>query len=520
MRGIARRNPVRHRFVRLPIALSVLLVLSGLLPVLAQVAAAQTDQAYVGYIPWVPREEMIGGQGPWYGLVSFQNLSDDFCFVQVFAGVEGEWAKPAQQLSVPERSLRNLSSQSLSLQKPGGPVRIEATCAIAVSLKEYTPNVPQNQSMWSTGAQVVTGYTGLGKPDLAAARSSATSDWYLPIVQTNSDWNTFIRIANFDEQPANVTVDIYPSENTDGDDGVARTVTGQVGVAGTLTIDVLDALGTTGFVGFARISADQDIGVVARRAKPGAGLAISNVAVAADSVVAGGTYQAGAPLIFTAYNGWNTGITMANVSQQTATVTVQYFPSDGAMASEETLFIAPRSMEYIYTPATVDQAGFVGSATIVSNVPIVAAVDEVKYETSEALSYIASGAGQQQAGIPLVFRENPAEGLHDNSGISIVNLDPLNQQNVTLRLRDRSGNELLDLPIALRIPAGSRTFIYLPFIDEIPAGTYGSVLLESQNPAGFVAISNDVNYAVGADGSVVFAASGNGGLYLVPAPEP
>jgi hypothetical protein len=79
---------------------------------------------------------------------------------------------------------------------------------------------------------------------------------------------------------------------------------------------------------------------------------------------------------------------------------------------------------------------------------------------------------------------------------------------------------LLDLPIALRIPAGGSSFVYLPFIDEIPAGTYGSVLLESQNPSGFVAISNDVNYAVGADGSVVFAASGNGGLYLVPAPEP
>jgi hypothetical protein len=462
---------------------------------------------------------MLGGQGPWYGLVSIQNLSDDFCSIQVFAGVNGRWVTPAQ-LSVPERSLRNMSTQGLALDEPGGPVRIEATCPIAVSVKEYTPNVPLNQSMWSTGAEVVTGYTGLNRPELAAARASATSDWFLPIVQTNSDWNTFIRIANFSDQPANVTVDIYPSGNTDGDDGAVETVTGQIGVATSLTIDALAELGTTGFVGFARISADQDIGVVARRVKPGAGLAISNVAVAADSAVAEGTYQTAAPLIFTAYNGWNTGITMANVSQQTATVTVQYFLTDGPMVDQETLFIAPRSMEYIYTPGTVGQAGFVGSATIVSDVPIVAAIDEVKYETSEALSYMASGAGQQESGIPLVFREDPADGLHDNSGISIVNLDPLNQQNVTLRLRDRSGNELLDLPIALRIPAGGSSFVYLPFIDEIPAGTYGSVLLESQNPSGFVAISNDVNYAVGADGSVVFAASGNGGLYLVPAPEP
>lgn len=519
IRGPVPRAQARHRSSRLLLALALSLSLTGLLPALAPVAQAQTDPTFIGYIPWVSHEEMIGGQGPWFGLVSFQNLSDDFCSVKVFAGRDGVWAMPAQ-LSVPEGSSRNLASEGLSLREPGGPVRFEASCEIAVSLKEYTPNVPLSRNMWSDGAQVVTGYTGLGRPDIEAARATETSNWFLPIVQTNSDWNTFIRVANFAQTPANVTVDIYPGGNTAGSNGVARTITQQVGVASTWTIDALAELASTGFVGFARISADQDVGVVARRTKPGAKLAISNVAVAADSNAAAGNYRTAAPLLFNAYNGWNTGITMANISDQPAIVTLQYFPVDGEMQRQESIVIAARSMQYIYTPGTVDQAGFVGSATILSTMPIVAAVDEVKYETSEALSYIASGAPQHVAGIPLVFRENPPDGLHDNSGISIVNLDPLNEQNILMRLRDRGGNELLDLPIAVRLPAGGNTFIYLPFIDEIPPGTYGSVRLESSNPAGFVAISNDVNYAADGDGSVVFSASGNGGVYYVPAPAP
>jgi hypothetical protein len=177
-------------------------------------------------------------------------------------------------------------------------------------------------------------------------------------------------------------------------------------------------------------------------------------------------------------------------------------------------------MQYIYTPGTVDQEGFVGSATILSNLPIVAAVDEVKYETSEALSYLASGAPQHIAGIPIVFKEDPLNGFNDNSGVSIVNLDQANEQNVFLRLRSRAGAEILELPLALRLPAGGSSFVYLPFIDEIEAGMNGSLIIETTSTAGFVAISNDVNYAAGGDGSVVFSATGNGGLYYVPVPAP
>jgi len=525
--GVIRRYRISGRFPLL-LSLALLIALSGLLPALAPIAQAQTGELQIAYIPWVPNGESIGGQGPWYGLVSFQNRSDDFCSFQVYVVapdkkdldgdgdlVEPVWT-PTAGVSLKEWESRSLSVQGMSLPEPGSPVRLEAACDFSVSLKQYTPNV--RRTPWSDGSQVVTGYAALSDTDMAVARATDASAWFLPIVQTNSDWNTFLRIANFAEANTSVTVEIYPSGNIQGAGGATLSLDRQLRVTESWTIDVLSALGVNDFVGFARITASADIGVVAQRVKPGAMMAITNVAVAVDGNATEGSYRSAAPLLFTDYNGWNTGITLANPSQQPANVTLQYFPTDGEMLREESIVIAPRDMQYIYTPGTVDQEGFVGSATILSNVPIVAAIDEVKYETSEALSYMASGAPQHVAGVPIVFKEDPPAGLHDNSGVSIVNLDPVNEQVVRLRVRSRAGAELLGLPLAIRLPAGGSSFIYLPFIDEIPAGTNGSLTIETDSEAGFVAISNDVNYAAGGDGSVVFLAAGNGGVYHIPVP--
>lgn len=511
--------PVRQRQsqpARLLLSLTLLLAVAGLVPTAMPSAQAQNGERYITYIPWVPNGEMIGGQGPWSGVVSIQNRTDDFCSFEVFA-VENnsEWTSKTG-LSMFDWESRSLSAGGMNLPDGGSPVRIEATCDIAVSLKQYTPNV--RRTPWSDGSQVVTGYTGLSEADFAAAKASGTPTWHLPIVQTNSDWNTLIRVTNFADTATDVTVEVFPTGNTISAAGAVLTLPRQLGHTETWTIDLLAELGTTGFVGFAKITADGDVGAVAQRIKPGALMAISNVAVAVDATAAEGSYRAAAPLLFTAYNGWNTGITMANPSSQPAVVTLQYFPTNGPMLRQESIVIAAYSMQYIYTPGTVAQAGFVGSANILSNLPIVAAVDEVKYETSEALSYLASAAPQHVAGVPIVFKEDPSIGQNDNSGVSIVNLDPINEQNVFMRVRNRAGADLLDLPVAVRLPAGGSSFVYLPFIDDIPAGMNGSLILETSNPAGFVAISNDVNYAAGGDGSVVFAATGNGGLYHIPAP--
>jgi hypothetical protein len=149
-------------------------------------------------------------------------------------------------------------------------------------------------------------------------------------------------------------------------------------------------------------------------------------------------------------------------------------------------------------------------------VPYEGAVDEVKYETTEALSYMTSSLPQRDAAIPVVYREDPATGRHDNSGINIASLSTVSDQQVLVDLIDPGGVSLLDAPISVTLPAGGNAFVYLPFVPEIPVGTFASARITSSNEDGFVAISNDINYAVPGDGSVVFVATGTSGYYLIP----
>src|SRR5690606_889718 len=58
------------------------------------------------------------------------------------------------------------------------------------------------------------------------------------------------------------------------------------------------------------------------------------------------------PLVFRDYNGWNTGINIANLSSQPNRVTVTYYNYAGNVVASDTVVIPERGMEYIYTPAT------------------------------------------------------------------------------------------------------------------------------------------------------------------------
>ncbi|HUG16820.1 MAG TPA: hypothetical protein VMM78_17570 [Thermomicrobiales bacterium] len=481
----------------------------------AQPDARAANGVHTVFFPWVSHSEMIGGQGPWTGEFSVQNLGDQPCAVPVYVATSDGWVQRAQ-LSVAPRSTRHHSSFLLGISQPGAPVQFRAFCEISVALKQTTPRVATPP--WSDGAHVVTGYSGLNDADITASRATPTTLWYLPIVQTNSDWNTLIRVANFSEASAIVaTVELYPAGNGDGAAGADVIRSRQLLVAESWTIDALQEVGSD-WVGFARITVTGEAGVIAQRVKPSASLAITNVAIAADSQTPSGTFRTLAPLLFNAYNGWNTGISLANTTDELAFVTIRYYEVDGEQVGEEQMVIPGRSMSFVYTPGNVPIDGFVGSAMIVSSVPLATAVDEVKYETVEALSYMGSSVPQVDAAIPVVFRENPGAGRHDNSGISIASFKEDGPQTVTVTLLSTSGQQVGDSPHEVVVPPSGNTVLYLPFMEDVPPGTIASVRLTSEDPAGFVAITNDINYASFGDGSVAFVASNSDGYYHVPPP--
>lgn len=517
-----RQATLRSPLVRLTItiALAITTVLSG---VVTPPAQAQPASETTFYFPWVPNGDDVNGQGPWYGKLSFQNLSDGSCSIIIYIGRTGSWTRTAQ-LSIPGGASRSISSSSLAVPRPGAPIRIEAFCPMTASVKLVTPDV--NDAPWSDGAHVITGYTGLSNADLATVSQSGAARWYLPIVQTNSGWNSFIRLANLEPNgPIDYVVRLYSSNNPLGADGVVAEIPGSLAIGTTTQIDVLHEIQIPDWVGFAEIQTTGAAGAYVLRAKPSTSMALINVASAADPTVSGEQFRVAAPLLFTAFNGWNTGINIANVADAEATATIRYFVTAGEMVREEQVVIPARSMTYLYTPAQVEQEEFVGSAVIESDYPIVAAIDEVKYESGDGISYVGSTVGQTLAAIPVTFRSDPANGRHDNSGINIHNLNPDAEQTVEIQFIRSSGEVILDEPIRLTMPPGGNNFIYLPQIDGIPQGTVAAAKITSPDEIGFVALSNDVNYSVAGDGSVTFMAAGEAGYYRVLAaqfavPEP
>jgi hypothetical protein len=492
------------------VLLSVVTVMAGWM---ASIPSTHAQDLTTVYLPWVPNDETIGGQGPWNGELSIQNPTAETCPITVYV-VEDEAWLPKARLSLLAGQSISTGASALAVPAPGSPMRFESFCEIAVSMKQVTPGV--TRPPWADGADVVTGYTGLQQVEVTAAHATSTSGWFLPIVQTNSGWNSFITIANFTSlSVGTVVVHLYPAGNTQGVFGADVTLHRQLDPADIWTIDVREEVGEDGWVGYASISSDVDSGVIVRRVKPETQMAITNVGIAGESS-AGGAQRALAPLLFNDYNGWNTGINIANPTDRVANVTVQYFEADKQIPREDTLSIAANSMHYVYTPGTGQQDGFVGSATIVSDTAVVASIDEVKYETIEALSYMASGIGQHNAALPIVFQADSERGRNDNSGINIANLAPDHEATVSVTLLNRNGSDLLDTPISVTLPPGGNSFVYLPFVSEIPPGTMASARLTTDSPEGFVAISNDVNYLVTGDGSVVFSATSADGYYMVP----
>ncbi|MEZ4569820.1 MAG: hypothetical protein R2849_05735 [Thermomicrobiales bacterium] len=76
-----------------------------------------------------------------------------------------------------------------------------------------------------------------------------------------------------------------------------------------------------------------------------------------------------------------------------------------------------------------------------------------------------------------------------------------------------TGEDVLPQPFNLTLPPGGNNYVYLPNLPDVPPGTVAAARVTSQDQFGFVALSNDVNYAVPGDGSVTFMAAGEAGYY-------
>jgi len=492
----------------LRVATVLLLAVSACFAIVPLAGAADSGTVI---LPWVPNNDPTGGLGPWYGRIEIQNPTATLCSIHIsIPNDNGTWTENTQFIIDPH-GLSDLSPDDIDVPEPGSAVMIESSgCEAAVAVKQASTTY--NDPPWSYGAYAVTGYTGISGDDAANAPA-----WILPIVQTNNGWNSYIRVTNVEAFNAkNVTIQIFPYHNLSADAGAVLTQTMSLAAGATHTLDLLSSLGQTGFVGFARVTSEGNVVAMVQREKPGSQVAMINMgsalATGEASIQSVSTYQIEAPIIFNAYNGWNTGINLANPNNAVATVTISY---PGAGRPDDKVTLQPYSSDYVYTPANASgQTGFTGNAVIYSDQPVGAIVDEVKYSTNDAISYSAVPGISSQVAVPLVFKQAQSGTRNDNSGINVSNASD-RQTTVEINIYDQPGT-LAGGPYDLTIPAHSSNFIYLPSTVVVP-DTMGTAIVTSLDGAPIVAVSNDVSYDIAGGGSTVFNAPSTAGLYQIGA---
>jgi hypothetical protein len=365
--------------------------------------------------------------------------------------------------------------------------------------------------------------------------------WILPIVQTNTGWDTVLHVTNV-SGAANVGVNAYYYAG--GGQGVAGpskvVLNANLAKGATATVD-LGTLLDAESVGSVWIDADHAVVASVDRVKASTQMALTNVAQPRldnvfnyFSIFGLNPTTKYAPLVFRDYNNWNTGINIANLSSNTNHVTITYHNYSDNSSNQEVVTIPPRAMEYVYRPGAGSDAGLsvgsISAAVIQGSDPIAVAVDEVKYSgnaaatqgVGQAMSYAATeGAYAGQAwdtgqfpviansnnplfgdfgfgrvvfsndlSLPLVQKGSMDSGNGDFSGINLFNGDSNNGVDAWVLFEDSSGlpvaptvgaNER-EVPFKLSLPALGSATVYTANYSEMPEGFVGSAVVGAMYP--------------------------------------
>ncbi len=578
--------------------LGVVLALSvgGVLSSVPEDVSASDDILFDAiYFPWVPNNDEINGTGPWHGSITVQNIDveldnmgvrfwvfDSQTINQIALNNDGEGEEYSlgdalEDPDVPRFDLDanasvTLNAGILGLPEPGSAVAIYAIYKDALGpeagFDQRAPPIAGVQKQASpqpisdantSGAHLsIDGYSAIPFPDVAWGSQSdfcyALNDGvnscdgaglhgeaggfdghsYLPIVQTNTGWNTEIYLSNLDftaVSSAQVNITSTPSDQQSAysrnDNRAVESM--NIPPGGTVVVDARALVGEE-WVGSAQITSTVGIGAVAMRSRPDADMLMINPSAPSlqattsdavpplDGIVAEastGSYRQYAPLVFREYYGWNTGISFVNLSEERNRVSVSFLDEHGSLAAVDSRTVPPQGQEFIYIPASANvsnsaSAGFAGAAIFQSSEPFHVAIDQVKYETGDAMSYLATAAGAkvgETLSLPLV-QKGRADGSGDTSGLRVLNPDTSNSVTFELQFFDSAGALVGPThlqPIRTTLGPHSTSTIYTPDLSGMPQNQRSSAVIRVVDGGGtIVGVSNNVNYTVAGDGSTAF----------------
>lgn len=235
----------------------------------------------------------------------------------------------------------------------------------------------------------------------------------LPVITNNAygGWTTGINIMNASSSYSTVTIAYYVSGGWFV--GVQTNTLAPYAYWG---VSNASSGLSNGFIGTAVVTTTQWAAVVVNETNSTTGGAISYRGVGAKTP---GPVSLALPVILNnAYGGWTTGVNVMNTGTSNAQVTINYYNSSGASAGMQTNSIAPKGSWGISQASAGLPDGFIGSAVVTSNQPIVGVVNETKAAGS-AMGYGALDLFVPTNFLPVVM--NNAYGGW-TTGINVMNV--------------------------------------------------------------------------------------------------
>ncbi len=503
------------------------------------------------YFPAVGNADESTGLGAAQTSITVQNLEVNDAYIFIFVGMpEDDDGIDLDNWDVVEYAYlsggASKTFQASDLEIPAGETR-----PVFVSAWNYLADSEGDEIVFIAGVakQAVAGeslpYTTAA--DTAVSGYNAIpglemdyfDQLYFPIVQTNCGpggcWNSILRVANMGlDDNAAVTVRFFPADDGSGSLQTGFQLQGLVDVGEVWSIDLSEWV-PEGWVGSAHVYTDDAVGAIVDRVKVGTDMWITNTASNASGVEVRSLeaseaypYVLFAPDVRTDYNGWNTGINVANTVEADTDVSIQYFGSNGNAPAAQTRRLAAHGMTYFYNPSdpsedrcdqpATDVPGceFIGGAIILSSNPVAVAVDGVKYfgndaNVGQAFSYSATSNAYDVLAAALVQKGNPANGMGATSGINFMNTNA-SATVVEATWLNPSGFGAANFGSSIVwVPGFATGFVYTMFHNNLPNGYVGSAIVTSDLP--IVATTANVDYQVSGDGTAIWNLSNPCGFF-------
>jgi hypothetical protein len=292
-------------------------------------------------------------------------------------------------------------------------------------------------------------YAGVSEDDpLNPGWGQIGTTLYAPVIMNNYySWYSNLMMMNTGPTAASGNIAYYRS--SDGQNVYNQSFT----LAPNASLSTQYNNGATNMLYSARITSSQPLAAIVRQRREQNG--VSKVFMSYNCVSSGST-TVHAPLIMNNYSSWDTSMTVQNTSASSASITMYYYNSSGSVVKTSTDSIPAYSSHAYYTPNQGLADGFIGTARVTSNKPVVVVVNQSAPHGStpkRGLSYNGTSGGSTLVVIPDLMNYWGTQNW-----VSSVNVKNLSSTTSTVATLTYGGQSYNSPTIQ---PNGSKTF-YVP----------------------------------------------------------